>query len=330
VLSVFMDDLSTGYLRRSRDRMRAGADPADREAAFATLHAALISLSRTLAPILPFLSDTLYRNLVSVIPQLPDSVHLTSWPAETMAPFRDEPLERAMALVRGAVDLARTLRAQAGVRTRQPLATAWIAIPDRGLVLDDELLALFTDELNVRRVEVIEDGSALVERRVKPLLPKIGKRLGSAIPAVMAAARQGAFEVHADGSVTLGGVTLAADEVEIQATPRPGTAVADRDGLVVVLDTELTDELRAEGDARELQRAIQDLRKEAELDLDDRIVLWVDGVGSEVEPFLASVAAETLADELRREPPPGGVPVAAVRLDAGEARIALRRAGDGA
>jgi isoleucyl-tRNA synthetase len=187
-LSAFIDDLSTWYLRRSRDRMRAGADPADREAAFATLHAALISLSRTLAPILPFLSDTLYGNLVgSVIPQLPDSVHLTAWPAGTLAPYRDEPLERAMALVRGVVDLARTLRAQAGLRTRQPLATAWIAVPDRGLVLDDELLALFTDELNVRRVEVIEDGSALVERRVKPLLPKIGKRLGSAIPAVMAA-----------------------------------------------------------------------------------------------------------------------------------------------
>src|SRR5215203_855595 len=97
-LSSFIDDLSTWYLRRSRDRMRAGADAADREAAFGTLHAALIGLSRTLAPILPFLSDTLYGNLVtSVVPQLPDSVHLTSWPAATMAPFRDEPLERAMA-----------------------------------------------------------------------------------------------------------------------------------------------------------------------------------------------------------------------------------------
>ncbi|MFL5718082.1 MAG: class I tRNA ligase family protein [Chloroflexota bacterium] len=330
-LSAFIDDLSTWYLRRSRDRMRAGADPADRDAAFATLHAALVSLSRTLAPILPFLSDTLYGNLVtSVIPELPDSVHLTSWPAATMASFRDEPLERAMALVRGAVDLARTLRAQGGLRTRQPLATAWIAIPDRGLVLGDELLALFADELNVKRVEVIEDGSALVERRVKPLLPRIGKRLGSAIPAVMTAAREGAVEYHADGSVTLGGVTLAADEVEIQATPRPGTAVADRDGLVVVLDTALTPELRAEGDARELQRAIQDLRKEAELDLDDRIVLWVEGVTAAVEPYLGSVATETLADELRRDAAPDGVPVAAVRLEAGEARIALRRAGDGA
>jgi isoleucyl-tRNA synthetase len=329
-LSAFIDDLSTWYLRRSRDRMRAGADPADREAAFATLHAALVSLSRTLAPILPFLSETLYRNLVvTVLPELPDSVHLTRWPAESMASFRDERLERAMALVRGAVDLARTLRAQAGLRTRQPLATAWLAVPDRGLDLGDELLALFVDELNVRRVEVIEDGSALIERRVKPLLPKIGKRLGAAIPAVMAAAREGAVEFHADGSVTLGGVTLAPDEVEIQATPRPGTAVADRDGLVVVLDTALTPELRAEGDARELQRAIQDLRKEAELDLDDRIVLWVDGVAPAVEPYLASVATETLADELRRDAPPVGVPVATVRLDAGDARIAIRRAGDG-
>ena len=176
---------------------------------------------------------------------------------------------------------------------------------------------------------MIEDGSALIERRVKPLLPKIGKRLGSAIPAVMAAAREGAVEFHADGSVTLGGVTLAADEVEIQATPRPGTAVADRDGLVVVLDTELTPALRAEGDARELQRAVQDLRKEAELDLDDRIVLWIAGVSAEVEPFLESVARETLADELVLGAPPAGIPVSPVRLEAGEAQIALRRAGDG-
>ena len=196
-ISAFIDDLSTWFLRRSRDRMRAGATPADREAAFATLHAALVSLSRTIAPILPFLSETLYSNLVApVMPELPDSVHLTRWPAEAMAAHRDLALEEAMRLIRGVVDLARTLRAQAGLRTRQPLATAWLAVPDRGLGLDDELLELFADELNVRRVEVIADGSALVERRVKPLLPRIGKRLGPVIPAVMAAAREGAVEIH--------------------------------------------------------------------------------------------------------------------------------------
>ena len=134
------------------------------------------------------------------------------------------------------------------------------------------------DEVNVKSVELIGDESQLVERRVKPLLPKIGKKLGAAIPAVMAAAREGSAEIHPDGSVTLAGVTLAPDEVEILATPRPGTAVAHDEGLVVVIDTELTPELRAEGDARELQRAIQDLRKEAGLELDDRIDVWVDGL----------------------------------------------------
>ena len=114
----------------------------------------------------------------------------------------------------------------------------------------------------------------------------------------MAAARDGAVEIHADGSVTLAGVTLAPDEVEIQATPRPGTAVAHDEGLVVVIDTELTPELRAEGDARELQRAIQDLRKEAGLELDDRIELWVDGLPRRPRPHLAAVAAETLADDV--------------------------------
>ena len=94
-ISTFIDDLSTWYLRRSRDRMRAGADPADRDAAFATLHAALVTLARTLAPILPFLAESMYQNLmVTVVPGTADSVHLTSWPADDMAAHRDPDLER--------------------------------------------------------------------------------------------------------------------------------------------------------------------------------------------------------------------------------------------
>ena len=326
VLRTFIDDLSTWYLRRSRDRMRASAEPSDRESAFATLHAALVTLARTLAPLLPFLAEDLYQNLmVSVVPDgmIPDSVHLNHWPAEDVAPARDAALETSMSVARRAVELVRTLRSQAGLRTRQPLARMWLALPS-GADASQELLDLILDEVNVKHIERIDDESGLVDRRIKPLLPKIGKRLGSAIPAVMAAARDGAFEVHPDGSVTLGGVTLAADEVEILATPRPGTAVAHDEGLVVVIDTALTPELRTEGDARELQRAVQDLRKDANLDLDARIVLWIDGAPAAVQPYLESVARETLVDRVEREAPPAGVPTATVELTDATVTIGLR------
>jgi isoleucyl-tRNA synthetase len=331
-ISTFIDDLSTWYLRRSRDRMRAGAEPADRDSAFATLHAGLVVLARTMAPILPFVTESMYANLMGSIgaPDIPDSVHLTRWPAAETARFRDESLESAMATVRRAVDLARTLRSGAGIRVRQPLARVWLALPGGDLAARDELLELLRDEINVRDVALIGDESDLVERRVKPLLPKIGKKHGAAIPAIMAAARENAVVYGADGSVTLSGVTLAADEVEILATPRPGTAVAHDEGLVVVIDTELTDDLRAEGDARELQRAIQDLRKDAGLALDDRIELWIDGLPDTVAAHLESIAGETLADAVHRGAPPSDTGVTSGQLDlaSGPVTIALCRGGD--
>ena len=191
----------------------------------------------------------------------------------------------------------------------------------------EALIALIADEVNVKAVEVLGDDSGLVEHRVKVLLPKVGKRLGAAIPAVMAAARDGAARVLPDGTVEIAGIVLAADEVEILATPRPGTVVAADDGLVVVLDTELTPELRAEGDARELQRAIQDLRKEAGLELDDRIELHVEGIPVAVARYLGAVAVDTLATLVAVEP--AGAISATAMLDSGPVRLTLRREGSG-
>jgi isoleucyl-tRNA synthetase len=230
-----------------------------------------------------------------------------------------------MATARRAVELVRTLRGSAGIRVRQPLARLWLALPGGDLGERDALVSLIADEVNVKDVELISDEHDLVDRRIKPLLPRIGKRLGSAIPAVMAAARDGAFELHPDGSVTLAGVTLAPDEVEVLAMPRPGTAVAHDEGLVAVIDTTLTPELRAEGDARELQRAVQDLRKEAGLALDDRIELWVEGLPESVAPFLPSVARETLAELVARPADGEDGSRAVVDLDGGRATIGLRR-----
>jgi isoleucyl-tRNA synthetase len=329
LIDAYIDDLSTWYVRLSRRRFSRGGG-ADRAAAFATLYAALAAVSRIVAPILPFLSEDLYRNLVAEVEaSAPHSVHLTRFPTAELAGLRDERLERAMATARRAVDLARTLRGAANLRVRQPLARLWLALPGGDLHELDALVSLIAEEVNVKAVELIGDESGLVERRVKVLLPKVGAKLGSAIPAVMSAAREGAVVIRADGSVALAGVILAPDEVEILATPRPGTAVAHHEGLVVVIDTQLTPELRAEGDARELQRAVQDLRKEAGLEPDDEVDLRVDGLAPAVAAFLPAVAADTgaaLAPDLDGD----GVVASTVALGAGPATIALRRrAGSG-
>jgi isoleucyl-tRNA synthetase len=323
----FIEELSTWYLRRSRKRFARGAEATDRAAAFATMHATLVALTRIMAPILPFLSEAIYQN-IAVTPgatDVPDSVHLTHWPTEELKGLNDRQLQASMAVVMRVVDLVRTLRGQAGIKVRQPLARMWIALPGRKMVEQETLLALASDEVNVKSIELIGDESELVDRRVKPLLPKIGKKLGPAIPAVMAAARENRFEILADGSVRMGGVTLAADEVEILAVPRPGTVVAHDEGLVVVIDTELTPELRAEGDARELQRAIQDARKEAAVELDDEVKIRVDApaaIRATLAPYIRSVEVETRSAIAFGVVPPSADTIA-VELDSGSVTIGL-------
>jgi isoleucyl-tRNA synthetase len=214
----------------------------------------------------------------------------------------------------------------------------WLALPAGNLcsgapAVEKELLGLLADEVNVKRIEILGDESELVERRVKPLLPRIGPRLGPAIPQIMAAARANEVEYLAGGGVRLGGVELAADDVEIVATPRPGTVVAHDDGLVVVLDTDIDDELRAEGDARELSRAIQDLRKQQGLEFDELVDVWLDApaqVLAPLEPYLPRVTDDTLAAELHRAPPPAGIDSTGQQVSGGEVRLALRGRGPAA
>ena len=332
-LETHIDELSTWYLRRSRRRLSRNDDRADRDTAFAVLHQALLATTRMLAPTLPFLAEGLYQKLVvDAGAEGPDSVHLTRWPDAELGVHRSADLEAAMDVVRRAVELSRTLRGQAGLRLRQPLARMWLALPGgrlgAGSDADEQaLLDLLRDEVNVRAIELIGDESELVERRVKPLLPVLGPRLGADIPKVMAAARANDVEYLAGGAVRLAGIELQANEVEILAAPRTGTAVAHDEGLVVVIDTELDDDLRAEGDARELIRAVQDLRKSVGLELDEQIELWLSGpanVLASLEPFLRRVADDTLAESLQPADPPADVPRATLPLAGGEMLIALR------
>ncbi len=350
-LETGIDELSTWYLRRTRERFAPDAPTADREAAFDTLHQALLTLLRCAAPIAPFLTDAMYRNLVGsrIVDRssrgavvgtkdrplaravregaAPPSIHLLHWPGAETAPWRDAALEAAMDRIIRAAELGRSVRSAAAIRTRQPLARARVVL---GIAGQDEreLRGILAEELNVKEIEAVSDASGLFERRVKVLLPKVGKRLGSSTAAVMAAAREGAVEFLSDGAVRIAGVELAADEIEVQAVPREGQHVAEDDGLVVELDTQLSPALIGEGDARELVRAIQDLRKAAGLRRDDRIEVQASGATATVAAHADSIATATGAVSILAV---DGLPDGAewqrgrLQLAGGESGLAIRR-----
>jgi isoleucyl-tRNA synthetase len=227
------------------------------------------------------LTDAMYTNLVS--DGATGSIHLQPWPAARVQGWRDQTLEEAMSRVIRAAELGRSVRSAAAMRTRQPLSLARVVFG--GATPHAELLEILADELNVKRVEPVTDASGLFERKVKVLLPKVGKRLGDKLQAVLAAARTGDVEFIDGGAVRIQGLEFAPDEIEIQAIPREGGFVAEADGLVVELETALTPELVAEGDVRELSRAVQDLRKRAGLQIGDPISLFLPDAAQSLAPY---------------------------------------------
>lgn len=293
-LSGFVDVLSNWYVRRSRRRFWQG-DPA----ALATLHTCVETLSRLLAPFVPFVADHLWCRIEGdVRPGAPDSVHLAAWPVADPA-LLDAGLRTRMDLVRRIVELGRATRAASGVRTRQPLARAVVAAPGFS-ALEPELLAEIADELNVARVEAA--GSELVLLEVKPNYRALGKRFGKQTPTVADAVKassaapvDGVLTVVVDGA----DVELAGDEIVVSETPREGWAVRSEGGLSVGLDTELTDELRRAGLARDVVRHVQESRKAHGLDVSDRIELtWSSGrddVTAAIREHEGEIAEEVLA-----------------------------------
>jgi len=334
----FLDDLTNWYVRRSRRRFWKSEQDADKNEAYATLYQVLTTLCRLLAPFTPFVTEAMYQNLVrSVDPDAPESVHHTDWPQADPAAV-DEALLARMALARGVVTLGHSARNSAGIKLRQPLARALVHLePDAG-DLDEELVALVRDELNVKEVAFADDVSDLVTYRLLPDNRTLGPRFGKRFPAVRAALEaqdpQTAVRRLRAGlplPLDLEGeeVELTPEEVLVREVPRKGLAVASERWVTVAVDTVLTPELVAEGLAREVIRRVQSLRKEADFNLDDRIVTLyhAEGILAEaIQTWEDFIAAETLSVELRPDQPEPEMHVGEFRVGGHALRIGVRRA----
>ena len=303
-MEAFWEDLSTWYVRRSRRRFWQAASPADSLAAYQTLYAALTTLTRLFAPLMPFLAESMYQNLVrGPLPAAAPSVHHTPYPEAEGASI-DDGLERRMRAAMRVVALGRAARSAAGVKTRTPLPKLIVVFDandrDHG-ALDgqDELAAVICDELNVKAFEVRDRAEGLVREIVKPELKSLGPRLGKDLPRVRAALQEGRFTT-VDGGIQVEGFTLDPTEVLMSYEGTPGHTVGKDPGAVVALETTLTPELEAEGLARELVRRVNDLRKEAGFEIADRITLrYAGAIAPTVERFAELIGAETLATAVK-------------------------------
>jgi len=321
----FIDDLSNWYVRRSRRRFwaKAGASAAsdaDKHAAYATLYQVLVTLSKLLAPFTPFVTEVMYQNLVrSVDADAPESVHHCDWPsADAQALAASQDLLNQMGLARQVVTLGHAARAQVNVKVRQPLGKVSVFAPGRA----DDLAAmrdLVLDELNVRQLEVAREAGELVNYRLLPVNKVLGPRFGRQFPQVRAAlgaiadpaAAAAVLETGQSLALQVDGQTieLTPEEVLVQTEARAGLAVLSEAGVTVALDTDLTPELVAEGLAREVVRRVQTLRKEADFQLDDRIVTSYEAdaeLAAVVAEWADYIQAETLSDRLVAGPPQEG------------------------
>jgi isoleucyl-tRNA synthetase len=335
-----VDDLSNWYVRRSRRRFwrtDPDAPPGDTLAAQATLHDVLTTLSLLLAPMCPFVSDAMWRQLTGADDITPgDSVHLADWPVADAA-LIDRDLEAQMALARRLTSLGRAARSEASVKVRQPLARALVFLPADA---PDILRDIVADELNVDEIDTADELSEVISFELVPNFRTLGPRLGERVKELKAAlaeldgaAAAAALEAGESITVVLGGepVELSPEDVQLRVRGQQGFAVSREGGEVVALDVTLDEALRKRGLARDVVRLVQDLRKESGLEVSDRIRLHVVGLDVIADHF-DFIAREVLAVEIVSGPGPDDVEGTVLELDdellEAPVRIWIEKVGD--
>jgi isoleucyl-tRNA synthetase len=319
-ITAFVDALSNWYVRRSRDRFWSSEHDQAKSDAYWTLYECLIATSKLIAPFVPFLAEAMWQNLARGLfgDRAAESVHLCDFPTGDAAAI-DEALSQRMALVRDIVSLGRAARMEAKLKVRQPLAKVEVILTDRThQAWLAEHNALICEELNVKEVEFPAQADQYIAYTVLPDLKRLGPKLGKQLPQLRKAlGEQDAAALLAEmkraGQVTLqlpdGPVSLDSDDLQVRLQAKPGWAAAQGNSAVVILSTEITPELAAEGLARELVHSVQTRRKDLDCQYTDRIAVGVETASVElaaaVKQFDAYIQTETLATSIALSPLPG-------------------------
>ena len=303
----FVDEMSNWYVRRCRERFWAKGMEQDKINAYMTLYTALVTISKAAAPMIPFMTEDIYRNLVcSVDASAPESIHLCDYPVCDESKV-DKELEKNMELVLEAVVIGRACRNEANTKQRQPLSKMYVK---SGNVLDDFYQDIIKDELNVKAIEFTDDVSNFTNYTFKPQLKTLGRRFGSRLNALkeVLAGLDGskAFaELNEKGSITVNvageSEVLEKDDLLVEAAKREGFVSGEDNGITVVLDTNLTPELIEEGFVRELISKVQTMRKDAGFEVMDRITVYVSGndrIKEVAEKNADAIKKVVLADEI--------------------------------
>ena len=316
VLQEFVDDMSNWYVRRGRERYWVQGLPEDKIAAYMTLYTALVTTAKAAAPMIPFMTESIYQNLVrSVDKSAPESIHLCDFPTVDSSAI-DKSLEDNMDKVLEIVVLGRAARNGSSLKNRQPLGTMYVKLDG---TLDSYYTDIIRDELNIKKVTFTDKVDDFVSYRFKPQLKTVGPKFGKQLNEIRTAlseidGNKAKKQLDSDGSITLelpsGKVVLQTEDLLVDAEQRDGFYTVSDRGITVAIDTTLTKELIEEGFVRELISKIQTMRKEAGFNVTDHISVKISGSEKVVGIALMKkedIAGDTLADSLTSDTPDGYV-----------------------
>jgi isoleucyl-tRNA synthetase len=304
------DNLSNWYVRLNRKRFWGGGLSADKLSAYQTLYTCLKTLSLLMAPVAPFYSDMLYRDLTGLSSAAPKSVHLQRYPVADTS-LIDADLEKRMSLAQTITSMVLSLRRKVNIKVRQPLSTLMIPVVDETQRRDIESMAeLLLSEVNVKDLKFVNNEDGVLVKKVKPdfkkLGPKFGKQMKAVAQLVANMSQKDILRLELDGSITLQldgqDVTIDGADVEIISEDIPGWLVANEGNVTIALDITVTDELRQEGIARDLVNRIQNIRKSRNYDITDRITVAIapsELIAQTLDKFKEYIMRQVLATDIQ-------------------------------